>query len=117
MGIDITERREAEELLRQSEAQLQHVIDTVPEGVLLLTADGTIQLTNPIAEKYLGVLAPNRTNDRISHLGERPLEQLLTSPLMAYGTTFTAMAKSLKPLPDLWKILPIMQAGCWSFAT
>ena len=103
VGIDITERREAEELLRQSEAQLQHVIDTVPEGVLLLTADGTIQLTNPIAEKYLGVLAPNRTNDRISHLGERPLEQLLTSPphglwhdIHSNGQIFEAIARPVE---------------------
>lgn len=48
VGYDVTERREAEEKLRQSETQLQYVIDTVPEGVLLLAADGSIRLTNPI---------------------------------------------------------------------
>jgi signal transduction histidine kinase/ActR/RegA family two-component response regulator len=52
----------------------------VPEGVLLLNPLGVVQLANPVAENYLAVLAPHRTDGPITHLGERPLPELLTSP-------------------------------------
>ena len=77
---DITERQQAEESLRQREAQLQHVINTVPAGVLLLDANGRIYLINPVAEQYLAVLVPDQENGRLTHLGQRPLNELLTSP-------------------------------------
>jgi signal transduction histidine kinase/ActR/RegA family two-component response regulator len=77
---DITRRKEAETSLRQREAQLRHIIDTVPEGVILLDAKGNIYLTNPIAEQFLVVLASERENGRLTHLGNRPLNELLTSP-------------------------------------
>ncbi|HRQ41526.1 MAG TPA: PAS domain S-box protein [Chloroflexota bacterium] len=77
---DITRRKEAEASLRQRESQLRHIIDTVPEGVILLDANGNIYLTNPIAEQYLVVLAPERADGRLTHLGDQPLNELLTSP-------------------------------------
>jgi PAS domain S-box-containing protein len=77
---DITRRKEAEASLRQRETQLRHIIDTVPEGVILLDANGNIYLTNPIAEQFLVVLASERENGRLTHLGNRPLNELLTSP-------------------------------------
>ncbi|MCA9924135.1 MAG: PAS domain S-box protein [Anaerolineales bacterium] len=77
---DITERKQAVDALRQSETQLQHIIDTVPEGVLLLAADGAVYLTNPVADRYLSILTPEWENGRLTHLGRRPLNDLLTSP-------------------------------------
>ncbi|MCB8943505.1 MAG: PAS domain S-box protein [Ardenticatenaceae bacterium] len=80
VGHDITERREAEERLRQSEAQLQHVIDAVPDGVLLLDVNSIIQLANPVAEQYLAMLAPDWVNGRLTHLSDWPINDLFTSP-------------------------------------
>ncbi|HRQ39094.1 MAG TPA: PAS domain S-box protein [Chloroflexota bacterium] len=80
LARDMTRRKQAETALRQRETQLQHIIDTVPEGVLLLDDNGRIQLTNPVAEHYLAALAPDREDDHLTHLGQRPLNELLTSP-------------------------------------
>ncbi|MCL4264034.1 MAG: PAS domain S-box protein [Anaerolineae bacterium] len=80
LARDMTRRKEAESALRQRETQLQHIIDTVPEGVLLLDGNGRIHLTNPLAEQFLALLAPDRENGRLTHLGQRPLNELLTSP-------------------------------------
>ena len=84
---EIAERKRAEEerarLLAQIQEQAQRVrqiIDTVPEGVLLLDADGQVILVNPVAEKDLVALAGARVGDTLTHLGDRPLVELLTSP-------------------------------------
>jgi PAS domain S-box-containing protein len=80
VGYDITERHGAEEKLLQSETQLQHIVNTVPEGVLLLDAAGFVRLTNPVADIFLKILAPDLEHGRLTHLGHWSLNQLLTSP-------------------------------------
>lgn len=84
---DITSRKQAEaereKLLAQIQQQaqeMQFIVDTVPEGILLLNEDNRVRLTNPIAEKHLASLAPDWKDGRLTHLGSRPLEELLTSP-------------------------------------
>lgn len=77
---DITMRVQAEKALRQSEAQLQYIIDTVPEGVMLLRSDGRVQRTNPVAEQYLETLSPEWENGRLISLGNQPLNTFYTSP-------------------------------------
>ena len=75
--------KERERLLAQIQEQaqqVQQIVDTVPEGVLLLDGIGQIILANPVAEKDLAVLAEVRVGDRLSQLGNRPLDALLTSP-------------------------------------
>jgi signal transduction histidine kinase/ActR/RegA family two-component response regulator len=88
IGYDITDRRTAEDKLRQSETQLQHIINTVPEGVLLLAADGSIRLTNPVADQYLTILQPEVEDGRLTHLGNQPLNKLLTSSSGDIGYDF-----------------------------
>lgn len=73
-------RKRVEESLQQHQAQLQYVVNTVPAGVLLLDANGRIYLMNPVAEQYLAVLVPDWANGRLTHLGQRPLNELFTSP-------------------------------------
>ena len=89
LGIvrDITERKQAEaerELLLArisgQAQQLEEVISTVPEGMLLLNAKGQVILTNPVAERDLAVMTDAKASDIITHLGGRPLAELLTSP-------------------------------------
>jgi two-component system, cell cycle sensor histidine kinase and response regulator CckA len=78
--LDVTNRVRAERALRDSETQLRYIIDTVPEGVLLLGAAGEIVLANPTAEQFLEVLAPDRSDHILVRLGDRTLVQLMTSP-------------------------------------
>jgi PAS domain S-box-containing protein len=95
MVHDISDRvrgeRERELLLEQirdQARQLQEVVNSVPEGVLLLDAEGRIVLTNSAAERYLRVLVdvpadanPASGSERaLPRLGDQPLEELLAPP-------------------------------------
>lgn len=84
---DITERKQAEaereQLLaqiRQQAHEMQFIVDTVPEGIFLLSEDNRVKLTNPLAQKDLALLAPDWQDGCLTHLGPRPLGELLTSP-------------------------------------
>ncbi len=52
---DITERRRAETVLRESEAQLRTLMGALGEGVVLHDASGAIVLANAAAERVLGL--------------------------------------------------------------
>lgn len=53
---DITERRKAESVLRESEAQLRTLLDALEEGVVLFNASGDLVLANAAASRVLGSL-------------------------------------------------------------
>ncbi len=85
---DITERRQAEEARARLAAQMQQILATVPAGVLLLDAEGRVLQANPSAKKDLALLTGSKTEAilqqdssyPLTHLGNRPLAELLTSP-------------------------------------
>jgi PAS domain S-box-containing protein len=84
---DITDRKQAEtereHLLAQIQEQaqqVQNIVDTVPEGVILLSTNQFVTLANPVARHYLTLLAPEFQNGRLIQLGQRSLNELLTSP-------------------------------------
>ncbi len=52
-GIDITERRQAEESLRESETKYQFLIDNLSDGIILADLDGNILDTNRKIEELL----------------------------------------------------------------
>jgi two-component system cell cycle sensor histidine kinase/response regulator CckA len=119
--LDITGRRRAEgereHLLAQIQEQarrVQQIVDTVPEGVLLLNTDGQIILANPVAEEELATLASVNVGDTLGHLGDRPLSELLTSPPKGLWHKVTADGRSLQviarpiesgPRPDGWVLV------------
>ncbi|MFP4395295.1 MAG: PAS domain S-box protein [Anaerolineales bacterium] len=84
---DITERKQAEKVQQrllervQAQARRTHqIMETVPEGVLLLGSDLKIELVNPTAEKFLAFLAGKEVGEALSQLGEHSIYDLLTSP-------------------------------------
>jgi len=84
IGRDITEGKQAEveraQLLAQIEAQarqVRQIIETVPQGVVLLESDGRVLLSNPVAEHHMVLLA-HGSGDRLSDLGDLSLSELLT---------------------------------------
>jgi diguanylate cyclase (GGDEF)-like protein/PAS domain S-box-containing protein len=51
---DITARKQAEQALRQSERQLDSILDNAAEGIVVLSADGKIERINRQARKLFG---------------------------------------------------------------
>ncbi len=85
---DITERKLAEKqremLLNQLRKQAQRLLDvmsTVPVGLLLIDSDHKVILANPIGEETLEVLANAQVGDKLTHLGSRMLQDLISTPL------------------------------------
>jgi len=115
---DITARKgieaERERLLVQLQAQAEQmtqIMHSVPEGVLLLDPHGRVILANPQAGAQLTLLAGITVGDTLTHLGDRSLETLLTSPLtghwhlvQAVNRSFETIARPLEsgPTPVGW---------------
>jgi signal transduction histidine kinase/GAF domain-containing protein len=122
-----TERQRAEaereRLLAQIQEQVQQVqqiINTVPEGVVLLDAAERVILVNPVAERDLVALADIGVGDAadklhpLVRLGDRPLVELLTSPpeglwheITADGQSFQVIARPIEtgPTPGGWVLV------------
>ena len=58
---DITERKQAEGALRQSEERFRSAIAAMQDGIVLLDAQGGIRACNPSAERILGLSAEQLT--------------------------------------------------------
>ena len=109
-ALDITDRVRADqdriELLAQigqQAKQLQEIMDTVPEGVLLLDVERNILLTNPLARQQLPALAGVEPGAQgpLTHLGGRPLAELLASPPQGLWHEVTADG----PPPQTFEII------------
>ncbi len=113
---DISKRKQAEverenllAQVREQAKRIQQTIDTVPEGVLLLDANGRVILTNPTAVNDLFFLAGAKVGDVITHLGDHPLAEILTSPstkglwheVKVGARTFEVIARPMESSPDL----------------
>jgi two-component system cell cycle sensor histidine kinase/response regulator CckA len=118
ISTDITERTRSEEerarllaQIREQALRTRQIVDTVPEGMLLLEAGSRILLANPPAREYLSVLAgiemagdlPQGTGEVLTRLGARPLPELLTVPpqgvwhkVAAAGRRFEIIARPME---------------------
>ena len=54
-SMDITERKEAEDKIREQETELRQMLDLTPQHVHVLAADATLVYTNEVALKYHGL--------------------------------------------------------------
>ena len=84
---ELAERVRAEEererllaRVREQARRFQQILETVPDGVLLLDGNLLLVLANRAAREYLAVLAQVNEGESLTHLGGRPLAELLTSP-------------------------------------
>jgi two-component system cell cycle sensor histidine kinase/response regulator CckA len=126
---DITERRRGEEeraqlmaQIREQAQEMRRIIDTVPEGVLLLEAgehgSWHVMLANPAAQQDLAILASRegnvldpkafpRAGQALDHLGDLALEKLLAWPaerawheVALQGRQFEIIARPTQSVPD-----------------
>jgi len=74
-----TENARLYEKTRKQAQQLQQILDTTPQGILLLDEKHRIEIANPTATQYLPLLTDCGPGELLTHLGPRPLEQILAS--------------------------------------
>jgi PAS domain S-box-containing protein len=119
--VDITRRKQAEaergRLLWQVQEQahrVQQIMDTVPEGLLLLDSNCHVLLANPLGKKDLATLAGAQVGDTLTRLGDRPLAEFLTSPprglwheVVTASRFFQAIARPIEdgPTPKGWVLV------------
>jgi two-component system cell cycle sensor histidine kinase/response regulator CckA len=82
--VDISERKRAEgerqrllDGLREQVELTHRIVDTVPDGMLLLDRDNHVILANPAARDYLALLSSAGAGEPITRLGHRELGELL----------------------------------------
>lgn len=68
------------EQVRKQEQQVREIMNSVPEGVLLLDGEGCVILANPIAQQELETLLGIEIGGVLTHMGEKSLQELLDSP-------------------------------------
>ncbi len=98
--------RERERLLvevREQAQQIQRIIDTVPDGVLVLDDQNRVLLINPAGRKDLQVLTDAREGAVLESLGGHPLgefllwsEERLWREIEANGHTFEVIARPIQ---------------------
>ncbi len=123
-AVDITERKRAEEererllvQIQESEQRIRQIMDTVPEGVLLLDSELRVVLCNSLARDYLSRLGEDAdtcaTLGMLS-LGGYAVRELLTSPprglwheITTYGRYFQVAARALEagPVMNGWVLV------------
>lgn len=52
---EITERKNAEDMLRLNEARIRFIVECVPVGIVIVRTDGSIETVNPAFEDMLGI--------------------------------------------------------------
>ncbi|MDH7599024.1 MAG: ATP-binding protein [Sedimentisphaerales bacterium] len=85
IAVDITDQVNATKQLQvlvdklsATASRIQAILDSVPQGIMLIDEDGRILQANPIAARQLKELASIEVGRRLAMLGDRQLRELLT---------------------------------------
>ncbi len=97
-GQDITERKQAEEALRQSEAQLHAITDSAQDAILMMDPQGLVTFWNPAAERIFGYAAEEVIGQNLHQLLAFPEHReahLRALPAFQKAGTGEAVGKTL----------------------
>jgi signal transduction histidine kinase/ActR/RegA family two-component response regulator/HAMP domain-containing protein len=86
LAVAIHQASLRQELDRQQE-RLQAVVQHLPDGVLLLEADGRIVITNAVGRTHIPAVATRAPGGAIAAVGDMTLAQLLAAPVPAREIT------------------------------
>ncbi|TDP48288.1 PAS domain S-box protein [Zavarzinia compransoris] len=84
---DISERKHAEEALRASEAKMRAVIETAVDGLIIIDADGNVQIYNPACERLFGYAPGEVAGRNVRMLMPAPYRQEHDSYITNYQRT------------------------------
>lgn len=76
----VLERAQLFEEIEMQAHQLAQIMETAPQGLILMSANGSVLLANPLGARDLAILAGARVGDTVTQLGDQPLDALLTTP-------------------------------------
>ena len=71
---DISQRKQAEQSLRESEGRLRALVETAVDGVILIDAVGTVQMFNPACETLFGYRADEVIDRNVRMLMPEPYQ-------------------------------------------
>jgi PAS domain S-box-containing protein len=84
---DITERKHAEEAVREAAVRLKAIVDTAVDGIITIGEDGTVDSMNFAAERIFGFARDEVVGSNISMLMPEPFQSEHDQYLAAYLTT------------------------------
>jgi len=76
----VIERAQLFEEINMQARQMTQIMQTAPQGLLLINAEGRVLMANPMGERDLTILAGAQPGDIVSHLGEWSLSEFLQIP-------------------------------------
>ena len=111
IGVDVTERRKAEQALRESEAKLRGLLENLPDFVLIVDRDATIQFVNhgalaTTAEEVTG----SNTFSFIAPEHQPPCRETFRQAL---ATQQTQAVETLDVFGHWWacRLVPLIEGG------
>jgi PAS domain S-box-containing protein len=103
VGQDITDRKRAEQALAGSEAKFRGLIESAPDGVFVVDAEGMILEANPAGERMVG-------RSRADLVG-RPVADLASPERVPILSTYISDRIEERPGPELYEGLWIGAAN------
>lgn len=65
---DITERKQAELLMKEAEARLRKILESIPIGLALIDRSGVIELVNPTLKQMIGESEPDLVSRNLAEI-------------------------------------------------
>ena len=84
---DISQRKQAEEALRESQARIQAILDTAIDAIITIDEQGIVEIANPAVERLFGYAPAELIGRNISMLMPSPHRERHDAYLARYLTT------------------------------
>ncbi len=72
LARDLTEQKNADDALRESEARLRSILDTVPDAIIIIDELGTIESFSPAATRMFGYMEEQAMGQNVKLLMAQP---------------------------------------------